>query len=79
MAVGINAVAIYRIRFGFLIIVWAYKVATERIAPSCIEMRKVLKNAFSGTFRALAAIIRWAVEEIGKNSVMPSMRPKRME
>jgi hypothetical protein len=53
-----------------------YKTTTERIAPSCIEISKLFIKSDWLIFKASAVKIRCPVEDIGKNSVIPSTIPK---
>jgi len=53
-----------------------YKITTAKIAPSWIIISKLFKNSVCVSFKISEAKIKCAVEEIGKNSVMPSTIPK---
>jgi len=52
---------------------FAYKTTIARIAPSWIMISKLFKNSVVGISNTFAARIMCPVEEIGKNSVTPSM------
>jgi hypothetical protein len=55
-----------------------YSTTTERMAPSWMMISKLLRNSVSVRPSARLARIRCAVEEIGRNSVIPSTMPSRM-
>lgn len=74
--VVIKAAPILKIRSHELQIFFQYKTTTARIAPSWIEIVKVFKNSVVGILSQALAMIICAVEEIGKNSVKPSMMPR---
>ena len=76
MAVGIKAATIFLFNTQSLMSLFQYKTTTAKTAPTWIEISNVFKNELSAKLKALDARIRWAVEETGRNSVMPSMMPK---
>src|SRR5215216_2991840 len=53
-----------------------YSATTERIAPSWMMISKLFTNSLPGSPSAWLARIRWAVDETGRNSVIPSMTPR---
>ena len=50
----------------------------ESIAPDWIATSNSFKKSVSGKLRSLEVRIKCIVEDIGKNSVMPSIVPKRI-
>ena len=60
----------------FLLRVLKYKPITAKIAPDWIATSNTFKKSFSAMPKNFAVQIRWKVEETGKNSVIPSVRPK---
>ncbi len=50
-----------------------YKTTTDSIAPSCIAIVNNLTNGVAFIPKIAVPIIMWPVEEIGKNSVKPSI------
>ena len=54
-----------------------YINTTAKIAPTWINTSKNLRNSVCCSPISRAPIIIWAVEEMGKNSVMPSITPRR--
>jgi hypothetical protein len=74
--VVIKAAPILKIKFHELQIFFQYRMTTARIAPSWIEIVKVFRNSVDGIFSQALAIIICAVEDIGRNSVRPSIMPK---
>ena len=76
MAVGTKAT---RTRFPsskLLFIFCEKRTITERIAPDCIAISNVLTKSVWAILIRLAANIKCPVEEIGKNSLMPSTMPR---
>lgn len=51
---------------------------TANIAPDWMTTSKVVKNEFWVKPRNLLVRIRWAVDETGRNSVIPSTSPRIM-
>lgn len=71
-AVGIKAKMIFMRRPLLFFSSKKKCIATARIAPDWIKiLKKEIRFRFS-TFRNELRIIRWPVEEIGRNSVKPS-------
>jgi hypothetical protein len=54
-----------------------YRTTTESIAPSWIAISKLFKNSVWVVFSKSAVRIKWPVEDIGKNSVTPTIRKWR--
>ena len=76
MPVGIKATIILLIASQLVKTVRQYKTAAAPIAPSWMAISKLFKNSVLAKPKRLPESIRWPVEEIGKNSVMPSTKPK---
>src|SRR3990167_8163320 len=56
-----------------------YKTTTDKIAPSCIAISKLFKKSFCSSFNKCEDKIRCPVDDMGKNSVKPSIIPKIIE
>ncbi len=54
----------------------AYRTTTESIAPSWIAISKLLRNSVSDNRSKVEARIRCPVEDISRNSVIPSTIPR---
>ena len=77
--VGIKAAIIFLLRFQFFNIISRYKKTTAAMAPNWIDISNVFKNSVSAIFNRWEVSIRWAVEDIGRNSVKPSTTPRIMD
>jgi hypothetical protein len=51
----------------------------DKIAPDCIKISKNFIKSFCDIFKIFEVKIKCAVDEIGKNSVIPSIIPKNIE
>ena len=76
IAVGMNAIKMRLIISKSRIIVRLYKKITDRIAPDCMDISNVLTNSVCSIASKFEVKIKCPVEEIGRNSVIPSMIPK---
>jgi hypothetical protein len=50
----------------------------DKIAPDCIKISKNFIKSFCDIFKIFEAKIKCAVDEMGKNSVKPSIIPKKI-
>lgn len=55
-----------------------YRIITEVMAPSWMIISKLLVKLVWGMCKRLVVRVRWPVEEIGRNSVIPSTIPRKM-
>ena len=53
-----------------------YRKMMERTAPDWIKTSKSLVKSVWGRWKNLPATMRWKVEEMGRNSVIPSIMPR---
>ena len=56
-----------------------YIITTESIAPDWIKTSKNFMNSVCEIPTSFDVIIKWAVEEMGRNSVTPSTTPNTNE
>ena len=61
---------------GELVILNPVGQITDRIAPDCMDISNVLTNSVCSIASKFEVKIKCPVEEIGRNSVIPSMIPK---
>ena len=74
---GIKAAKIFANMNLFWKICLPYKYAAAPIAPSCIKISKLLRKSDWASFKRWDASTRCPVEEMGRNSVIPSMSERR--